>query len=253
MRKLRALVRGILLIFSLINTVFRLGVRPLFYGFNLPWALKIRRLWVLRTINLLGIKIEVQGIPPEGTFVFVGNHRSYIDPIVVLRDVKALPVAKAEVASWPLIGYGAKVSGVMYVKRESKRSRADTLDVMKEVLISGYSVLVYPEGTTHTLPHTMEFRQGAFKMASREGLKIVPMAIEYDDMGDAWVGDDTFIPHFIRCFGKKETRVKIAYGKPIEIINPAEGTMQTREWIDHKMLDMRKEFDYGKFNPTPSA
>ena len=243
MKRLRAILRGIGLIFNLIRQVAPLAIRPLFKGFDLPWALGVRKKWVWRTFRLLGVKVEMQGTPPTGVCVLVGNHRSYLDPVVVLRDISVVPVAKAELAAWTLIGYGAKASGVMFVKRESKTSRAATLEAMREVLRLGYPVLVYPEGTTHILPTTMELRPGAFRLAVKEGVPIVPVALDYADLGDAWIGDDTFIPHFLRCFGKKTTWVKIRYGQPI-VSESADEIIQTaRQWIDESMLELRREFD----------
>lgn len=240
---MRALIRGVLLVLMLIWHIAPLAVRPLFKGFDLPYSLRVRRRFVQRTLRMLGVHLEVTGQPPDGNFIFIGNHRSYLDPIIVLRDVEAVPVGKAEVASWPLIGYGAKVSGIMFVKRESKISKAAALEAMRKVLHSGHPVLVYPEGTTHDLPQTMDFRAGAFRLAEREQIHVVPMAIDYADLSDAWVGEDTFIPHFIRCFGKKTTWVKIRYGTPLV---PAESqiVLQTaRQWIDENLLEMRREFE----------
>ncbi len=184
-------------------------------------------------------------MPPKGRHIFVGNHRSYLDPAVVLRDVEALPVAKAEVADWPLIGYGAKVTGIMFVKRDSKTSRASTLDAMRKTLQMGFPVLVYPEGTTHTMPHTMEFRGGGFGLAVKEQVPVVPMAIEYFDMRDAWVGDDTFISHFMRCFGKKRTYIKIRYGQALPPgNNPSELLASTQAWVNRSLAELRQEFDH---------
>jgi 1-acyl-sn-glycerol-3-phosphate acyltransferase len=238
----RATIRGVCLILLLMAHIAPLMIRPVFKGFDIPFGLKIRQLFVKRALWLLGVKVEMETPPPQGAFIFVGNHRSYLDPIVVLRNVPALPVAKAEVAAWPLIGYGAKSSGVMFVKRESKSSRAATLDAMEEVLRKGFAVLVYPEGTTHILPHTMEFRAGAFNLAVREGVRVVPMAIEYKDLGDAWIGKDTFIPHFLRCFGKKHTFIKIRYGTPMEPLDAVELRLHAQKWVDEQLPLMRQSF-----------
>ncbi|MFQ5446551.1 MAG: lysophospholipid acyltransferase family protein [Saprospiraceae bacterium] len=119
MNRLRAIKRGLIFLCMTAGTVARLSVRPAFRGFDIEWALRIRQGWVRKVLRVLGVEVEMTGQPPEGPVVFIGNHRSYLDPVVALRDVMALPVAKAEVASWPLIGYGAKISGILYVKRES--------------------------------------------------------------------------------------------------------------------------------------
>ncbi|MCC6724197.1 MAG: 1-acyl-sn-glycerol-3-phosphate acyltransferase, partial [Saprospiraceae bacterium] len=191
MKKIRALLRGLALLAIFIITIIWVVVPAIFRGRNLEHALRIRQLCITRILQVLGVRVDLKGEPPTGPHIFVGNHRSYIDPIVTLRDVQALPVAKAEMAAWPVIGFGARVTGIMFVKRESKKSRADVLAAMLETLKLGYSVIIFPEGTTHIEPQTIDFRTGAFNMAAREGFSMVPMAIDYADLGDAWVGNDT--------------------------------------------------------------
>jgi 1-acyl-sn-glycerol-3-phosphate acyltransferase len=218
-------------------------LNALFHKDPLPGGLRIRHKFCVRSLRWLGVEIEQRGeVPKGGPYIFIGNHRSYLDPIVSLKDVPAMPVAKAEVSSWPLIGYGGKVTGIMYVKRESKSSRAAVMEAMRNSLQMGYSVLVYPEGTTHTDPQTMPFKGGAFNLAAKEGIPIVPMALDYLDLGDAWVGNDTFIPHFIHCFGKKKTFVKIRYGEPLAADDLNFLMDASKTWIDATMRDIRAEF-----------
>lgn len=243
MSRLRAIKRGLVLLWTIVEIVARLSLHAQLKGFDMEWALPARQKWIHRALRILGVEVEISGTPPKGPCIFTGNHRSYLDPVIVLRDVRAIPVAKSEVASWPLIGYGGRVSGIMYVKRESKRSRAATIEAMRQVLRGGHSVLVYPEGTTHILPTTMPLQTGAFRLAVEEGLPIVPMAIEYGTVEDAWYGDDTFVPHFLRCFGKKKTFVKMRYGQPISGSDAQVLARQARLWLDENMVQMRQEFD----------
>ena len=74
----------------------------------------------------------------------------------------------------------------------------------------------------------------------------MPMAIDYADLGDAWVGDDTFIPHFLRSFGKKRTYVKIRYGKPMMSTDINYLVTESKRWIDENMLGIRQEFESEK-------
>lgn len=246
MNKLRAAYRGIGFLFILGYHFTKAILNAIIHKDPLPGGLRIRRKFCVRSLRWLGVRVDQSGdVPQGGPFIFIGNHRSYLDPIVSLKDVPAMPVAKAEVSSWPLIGYGGKVTGIMYVKRESKSSRAAVMEAMRKTLKMDYSVLVYPEGTTHTDPHTMPFKGGAFNLAAKEGTPIVPMALDYLDLGDAWVGDDTFIPHFIRCFGKKRTFVKIRYGQPLASDDLNYLMEQSKIWIDATMRDIRAEFEAG--------
>ena len=244
MKTIRATIRGILTIFY---TIWHMLPGAVMYplGLNyLPIALRWRQRWANRTLHMLGVRVARTGeVPAGGPYIFVGNHRSYLDPIAVLRDVQALPVAKAEVGAWPLIGVAAKVTGILYVKRESKRSRADTLGAMDKLLRRGYSVLVYPEGTTHTDPACMPFQRGAFSLAARGGYPVIPMAIEYLDLGDAWIGKDTFLPHFMRCFGKKRTHILLRYGPPLTSDDAKQLAAQTQRWVDEQIAEMRRTHD----------
>lgn len=243
MNKILAAARGFLVAILVVIHVTPAVVKALISGVDLRFALRMRRLWARRSLKVLGVETERTGaVPNDGPCIIVGNHRSYLDPIVALTEVEALPVAKAEVGSWPLIGFGAKATGIMYVKRDSKDSRAATLDAMEKTLKEGYSVLVYPEGTTHIEPTTRRFKPGAFRLAAATGVPVVPVAIEYQREEDAWIGSDTFVPHFVRTFGRKRTFVKIRYGEPIVSDDSAVLLAQTKRWIDENSIKIRAEF-----------
>jgi 1-acyl-sn-glycerol-3-phosphate acyltransferase len=247
MNKFRAAARGILVAALMASHVAPAVVKALVSGVDMRLALRMRRLWARRSLRVLGVQVDRTGrLPTDGPFIIAGNHRSYLDPIIALKEVEALPVAKAEVGSWPLIGFAAKATGIMYVKRDSRDSRAATLDAMEKILKEGYSVLVYPEGTTHIEPVTRRFKPGAFRLAAAMEVPIVPVVVEYEKTEDAWIGTDTFVPHFVRTFGRKETFVKIRYGDPIVSNDSAVLIAATKKWIDENLIKIRSEFDAGK-------
>lgn len=243
MNKFRATVRGILVALIMVLHLIPAMVKALAGGKDMRFAQLMRRLWARRSLRILGVEVERTGpLPGKGPFLVIGNHRSYLDPIVVLKEVEAWPVAKAEVGSWPLIGFAARATGIIYVERENKDSRAATLDAMEHALNNGHSVLVYPEGTTHIQPVTSRFKPGAFRLAASLQVPVIPMAIEYENPDDAWVGAATFVPHFVKTFGRKKTRVKIRYGQPIISGDSSVLIAETKNWIDDNLVKMRAEF-----------
>jgi len=205
----------------------------------------IYRRSIIRYIHkILGTKITVYGKESLQPGLIVFNHRSYFDPIVILKNILAYPVGKKEVESWPLIGSVAKTTGVIFVNRENKESRKETLKKMKDVLEKGYSVLIAPEGTTHIEPTTIDFRPGAFVLAAQLDVPIIPIAIDYKLLSDAWVGDDTFLPHFIRCFGKWRTEIKVSFLDFIPASdNVEELIFLSKKCIDAEMLRFRKDWE----------
>ena len=82
---------------------------------------------------------------------------------------------------------------------------------------------------------------------------MVPMAIDYADLGDAWIGDDTFLPHFLRCFGKPVTHVKIRYGQPLQSNDADLLVSETKQWIDENLLAIRQEFEAEKTRQPVAA
>ncbi|MBR9922902.1 MAG: 1-acyl-sn-glycerol-3-phosphate acyltransferase [Bacteroidetes bacterium] len=237
-----AILRFIAFVFITLWYLTPILIRAAIKGSDLKFALEYRRRWARRATPMLGMRLRERGIPAySDTCIFIGNHRSYTDPVIALREIKALPVAKAEVSKWPLIGFAARATGIMFVKRESRKSRHSTLDAMLESLQDGFPVLIYPEGTTHVDPQTAPFRKGAFGLAARHGYPIVPIAIDYGKTGDAWVGDDQFVPHFFRTFGKWKTDVWIEYGPPMRGDNANDLSQQAKVWLDQKLAGFKAE------------
>ncbi len=202
-----------------------------------------RRTIIRIIIKILGAKITTYGKEFTRSGLIVFNHRSYFDPIVILKNILAYPVGKIEVASWPLIGNVCKTTGVIFVKREERASRKDTLTKMNAVLKKGYSILLAPEGTTHIEPTTIAFKPGGFIVAAQLGVPVLPIAIDFKYLSDAWISDETFIPHFFRCFGKWRTEIKISYLEPILSDDVDYLISQSKKMIDAEMLRFRREWD----------
>jgi len=142
-----------------------------------------------------------------------------------------------------LVGTGGNAMRTIWVNRESKNSRQETREAMKERLAQGGSVMVFPEGTTHRGPGVLPLKPGMFYVCADGGFPIYPMAIEYEDNRIAWVDDELFIPHFIQHFGKRRIKVKVRYGD-VMYNNDGEAFRQdVNDWMDNATKEMRAEWD----------
>ncbi len=239
---------GRLLLFILIVLIFLclLLLIGLFYQSKekkLERGILLRR-FIIRVLHpILGSKITVYGKEPVESGLIVSNHRSYFDAIVILKNILASPIGKKEVASWPLIGNVCKTTGVIFVNRENKASRDQTLKDINSVLENGFSIYNTPEGTTHIKPTTIDFKPGAFNIAAALGVPVTPVAIDYKNMDDAWVGNDTFVPHFLKCFSKWRTEVKVSYLEPIVSDNAEELIFLSKKQIDLELIRFRKDWN----------
>src|SRR5690606_40299830 len=59
---------------------------------------RVRRTWLRVIPSRMGLELQQEGEPFQGTCLYVGNHISYMDPVLILMFVDAHVVAKAEVA-----------------------------------------------------------------------------------------------------------------------------------------------------------
>jgi len=159
-----------------------------------------------------GLAIVVSGPVPCGPVVLAANHVGYLDPLVLGGIVPCLPIAKREVASWPLIGGVARRHGVLFVRRGDARSGARALLAARRALARGVSVLNFPEGTTTAGTSVLRFRRGIFGLAMRARVTVVPVAISYDDQDLAWVGDAIFLPHYLRTLRRERIVVRVRFG-----------------------------------------
>ena len=191
--------------------------------------------WATHISKALGVDAVVETPLPERGALIVANHRSYIDLCATMSLMPVSFTAKAELRRWPLMGWAAGVGGTVFVDRSSPESRDRTREIIRERLDKGLSMVVFPEGTTFEGPGLLEFRPGIFRLAAAGGFPVVPAAIWYEEREDAWVGDDTFIGHFLRVFRKPVVRVHVSYGSPVTDSDPEILRKETWRWI-HQTL-----------------
>lgn len=191
--------------------------------------------WSRAVLSLMGVDIVMDGTPPESGVLMVSNHRSYIDIVVAGKFIKTSFLAKSQLKSWPLLGIGAKVVNVLFVDRDSAQSRRQSREDIKTFLESGTSFFVYPEGTTSEGPGLLPFRPGVFKLAAENEIPVVPVAVYYDDIKDAWIGDDTFFRHFFQTFSKKRITARISFGPVLGSSNVEKLRTESWQWINNRL------------------
>ncbi len=241
-------LRGIcrLVGFLLITVWFiaRIVLGGMIRGADARRAMHLRKRLSQALTGFLNIRCTVKGEIPDPGVLIVSNHRSYIDSVAIFQFVEACPVVKAEVSRWPIIGYGLRNTATVFVDRKDPGSRARTRAAIGEVLAKGGTVVVFVEGTTYIGPLPGEFRPGTFQTAAEGGFTIVPVAIEYRVQEMAWVGSDSFIPHFIKVFGSYATTdCTVSYGP---LMTGSDG-LALRDaaytWVSSELGLLRRRYD----------
>jgi 1-acyl-sn-glycerol-3-phosphate acyltransferase len=168
-----------------------------------------------RVLALHGLEVVVEGSPPEGPALLAANHVSWLDPLVVASALPCIPISKADVARWPLVGKLAMGMGVIFLSRGDTRSGARVMREAEDAFRRGLPVLNFPEGTTTDGSTVREFRRGLFGVAGRAGVPVVPVALAYEPRGLAWIGDQTFLPHWLAFAAGPGGRAFLRFGRPL--------------------------------------
>ena len=129
----------------------------------------------------IGAPIHVRGLShlPAGPALCVSNHASYLDGLVLTAALPARYtfVVQDGAAHWPLVGLMIRRMGVSFVNRSSARSGAVQTRAMLKRLQGGESLTIFPEGTFKDDPGLLPFKKGAFLLAARAGVPVVPAVI----------------------------------------------------------------------------
>jgi 1-acyl-sn-glycerol-3-phosphate acyltransferase len=146
---------------------------------NLMYAVSMK---VVRTAMwIAGVKVAIEGVEniPAGACVLAANHVSNIDPLALMP---ALPrrisvFIKNQVFRIPILSIGMRLVGFIPIDRENRESSADSFGTAAKVLKNGLPVLIFPEGSRSPDGRLRTFKRGAFVLAIRGRLPIIPVSI----------------------------------------------------------------------------
>ena len=147
-----------------------------------PWALFGARNW----LRLSCMNVQVRGaehLDPNQTYVFISNHRSYLDTATLFAYTgrRLGLLAKKELLNVPILGYGMGFVNIMAIDRSNRERALKTVEAATARIRSGRSFGVFAEGTRARPGEFLPFKKGAFHMATQAGVSIVPVAIKNTD------------------------------------------------------------------------
>jgi 1-acyl-sn-glycerol-3-phosphate acyltransferase len=169
-----------LTIFTLVMYLLTWLPRALIRHFYFP----LFQLWARSFVQALGIDLRVhqkytsKGLPAQ--YILIANHPSAFEDIGIPAVFPVHSLAKIEVADWWFVGRISTASGSLYVHRESKESRSAAADAIEQALQDGKNIALYPEGGCKGRRIFESFRYGAFDIALRTGVPILPVFIHYE-------------------------------------------------------------------------
>lgn len=192
-------------------------------------------------------RLGLENIPRDRAVMFASNHKSLLDAAV---GYGAIPiqvgfVAKNVLRKVPFLSWWMDLCSCFFLDRQNPRSGMDMILYSIDNIKKGVSMFIAPEGTRSRTGEMLPFKQGSFKIATKSGCPIVPVAIS---------GTDDVLENNRPLHVKRAVTV-IEFGKPIYLEDLTEDELKSiGEYTREKVLEMLKGHEkYIYNNPTPKA
>ena len=141
----------------------------------------VLKLWCDNLLRAAGVQSEVQGLErlPAGQAVYVCNHQSNLDPVLVFAKLgKHLRfIAKQELFRIPIFGAALRATGMIPVDRTGSDRDREAIDNAVEAVRSRVSILFFAEGTRDPRGTLRPFKKGAAVLAISAQVPLVPLAV----------------------------------------------------------------------------
>lgn len=182
---------------------------------------------------LIGVRIhEVGRRSTAGPALILSNHVSWLDICVVGALGPVVFVAKSEVATWPVLGWLARLQRTVFINRQARhQTGAATRDIAGR-LLGGDAVVLFAEGTSSDGTRVLPFRSslvGAVHHALGNSthhthVTVQPMSLAYVGFSGvpmgrslrervAWYGDADLIPHLLHVLSSGAVDVTVSWGE----------------------------------------
>ena len=186
---------------------------------------------------LFGIGVLRHGVPTaDRPVLFVANHASYLDVIVLGSLLPACFVAKSEVAQWPGFGLLCRIGRTVFVDR-SRAASARGRDELRRRLDAGEPLVLVPEGTSNDGNRVLPFKSALFAVAEQpvagadgqpRALTVQPVSLAYTRLDGlpmprafrpfyAWYGGMTLAGHLFEVLGLGNVTVEVIFHPPVTI------------------------------------
>lgn len=199
------------------------GLEKLWGGRRLSGA--VVRLWARAGLVVTGLRLEIEGQEMSHGGALVANHTSWTDIFVLHSAAHIHFVSKAEVASWPVIGWLARVTGTLFIERNPREAKKQQAQLAARIA-DGDKLCFFPEATSSDGLRVLPFKStlfGAFH--TKELIDLVwvqPVTVTYyppkgnDKRFYGWWGDMEFGAHAKVILGLSTGgRVRVTFHPPL--------------------------------------
>jgi 1-acyl-sn-glycerol-3-phosphate acyltransferase len=201
-----------------------------------PWLAQASRnriigAWSRALVVVCGLRVDVVGqlqgeLARTGMLagrpgrLLLANHVSWIDIFALNAALPIRFVAKSEIGRWPVMGMLVTLAGTLYIERGRRHAVHATNQRVREKLMAGESVAVFPEGTTTDGSRLLAFHSNLVAPALEMRCEVWPVALRYSQHGaptlvPTFVGETTLVESMWRIATARGLAIEIAFLPPV--------------------------------------
>ena len=169
----------------------------------LPWP----RLFLGTVGRIVGARRHVTGVPLRRDVVFLANHLSWVDILVLAGATGSAFVAKSELRGVPLVGWLCTLNHTLFVERGNRMGIAEQIAALGRAITAGWAITIFPEGTTGDGVTLLPFKAALLAVLEPPppGVRVQPVRIDYGVATKelAWVGDEPGADHARRVLRRR--------------------------------------------------
>lgn len=192
-----------------------------FNGLRRPITPSITRFVCRNAFRIMGMGWSAEGQPLAGAGAVVANHSTWLDIFALNAGDRVYFVSKAEVANWPGIGWLARATGTVFIRRNPREAH-EHVEIFRQRLAAGHRLVFFPEGTSTDGRRILSFKTTLFAAFLDPDLKpdltIQPVSVTYlapqgeDPRFHGWWGAMDFGPHLARVLAARDPgEVRLVY------------------------------------------
>ena len=191
----------------------------------------VRRLWCRFCLWLIGLEVRYRGEPMRAcATLFLANHVSYLDIVLIGAQTDATFIAKAEVAAWPLFGTIGRASRTFFIRRRWRDALIQR-NTLASRLRSGESFILFAEGTSTNGLDVLPLKTSLLSVAEPwlidRPIAVQPVALAYRSLANgtpitaancsryAWFGEAELVPHLWSMLQDDGCVVEVIFGEPV--------------------------------------
>lgn len=171
---------------------------------------------VLNISTQCNSKFNHQGI------LFVGNHLSYLDILILSSIYPSCFVTSTEIKNTPFLGQLCELGGCLYVNRKNKSNIQSEIYDLTNALKNNLNVTIFPEATSTNGEGVLRFRRPLYNSAIFAKTSVVPFCLNYSTVNNSpihigvrdslfWYDDMSFLPHLWNVCKLKHCEVEISF------------------------------------------